>query len=158
MATFLSVQPFLHRWLQSVPVRYNGTPLFPLKIAPSHRGSGPPSNTWFLGPTRIKPNGISIGPAVFEVSLVTDRQTDKPVGFYGPNAPLVPNAPSFECPQFGMCSAITGIAIGANFKIYLLRQFCSNGVEFFTIHRRHRRKNWWTEFWNSNSVIFENFF
>ena len=33
-----------------------------------------------------------------------------------------------------------GIAIGTNFKIYLLRQFCSNRVEFFTIHRRHRRK------------------
>ena len=27
----------------------------------------------------------------------------------------------------------------------------------FTIHRRQRRKKWWTEFWNSNSVIFENF-
>ena len=30
------------------------------------------------------------------------RQTDKPVGFYGPIAPPVPNAPSSECPQFGM--------------------------------------------------------
>jgi len=28
----------------------------------------------------------------------------------------------------------------ANFKMYLLRQFCLNWVEFFTIHRRHRRK------------------
>ena len=28
---------------------------------------------------------------------------------------------------------------------------------FFTIHRRHRRKNDGPEFWNSNSVIFENF-
>ena len=37
-------------------------------------------------------------------------------------------------------SAIAGIAIGANFKIYLLRQFCSNGVKFFTIHRRHKCK------------------
>jgi len=45
----------------------------------------------------------------------------------------------------------------ANFKMYLLRQFCSNRVEFFTIHRRHRRKNDGPEFWNSNSVIFENF-
>jgi len=36
------------------------------KIAPSHRGSGPPSNTWFLGTIRAhKPNGISIGSAVF---------------------------------------------------------------------------------------------
>ena len=38
---------------------------FPLKIAPSHGGSGPPSNTWFLGLTRVlNPNGISIGSAV----------------------------------------------------------------------------------------------
>ena len=29
---------------------------------------------------------------------------------------------------------------------------------FFTIHRRHRRKNDWLEFWNSNYVIFEIFF
>jgi len=32
------------------------------------------------------------------------------------------------------------MAIGADFKMYLLRQFCSNRVDFFTIHRRHRRK------------------
>jgi len=32
------------------------------------------------------------------------------------------------------------MTIGADFKIYLLRQFCSNRVDFFTIHRRHRRK------------------
>jgi len=31
-------------------------------------------------------------------------------------------------------------AIGAYFKKYLLRQFCSNRVELFTIHRRHRRR------------------
>jgi len=36
------------------------------KIAPSHGGSGPPSNTWFLGPIRAhNPNGISICSAVF---------------------------------------------------------------------------------------------
>jgi len=46
---------------------------------------------------------------------------------------------------------------GANFKIYLLRQFCSIRVEFFTIHRRHRRKNDRPELWNSNSVILKNF-
>jgi len=36
---------------------------------------------------------------------VTDRQTDrenKPLGFYGPIAPPVPNASSSECPQFRM--------------------------------------------------------
>ena len=32
-----SVQPFLHRWLQSVPIVYNGSPIPPpLKIAHSH--------------------------------------------------------------------------------------------------------------------------
>ena len=30
--------------------------------------------------------------------------------------------------------------IGADFKMYLLRQFWWNRVKFFTIHRRHRRK------------------
>jgi len=38
------------------------------KIAPSHRGSGPPSNTWFLGSDAIRahnPSGISIGSNVF---------------------------------------------------------------------------------------------
>ena len=55
-------------------------------------------------------------------------------------------------------SAIAGIAIGANFKMYLLRPFCANRVEiFFAVHRRHRRKNDGPEFWNSNSVIFERF-
>jgi len=54
------------------------TPLPPLKIAPYHDGSGPPSNTGFLGPTQVlNPNGISIGPAVFAgLTSVTDRQTD----------------------------------------------------------------------------------
>jgi len=44
----------------------------------SHGGSGPPSNTWFPGPTRVlNPNGISIGSTVFAgLTSVTDRQTD----------------------------------------------------------------------------------
>ena len=74
----LSVQPFLHRWLQSVPILYNGTPIPPIKIAPSHWGSGSPSNTWFPGATRVlNPNGISIGSVVLAgLTSVTDRQTD----------------------------------------------------------------------------------
>jgi len=33
---------------------------FHIKFAPSHGWSGPPSNTWFLGSTRVlNPNGIS---------------------------------------------------------------------------------------------------
>ena len=59
-----------------------------LKIAPFHGGSGPTSNTWFLGPTRVlNPNRISIGSAVCAgLNTVTDIHTDKPVGFYGPIA------------------------------------------------------------------------
>ena len=52
---------------------------FPLKIAPSHGGSGPPSNTWFPGPTGVlNPNGMSISLAVFaeQVISVTDGPTD----------------------------------------------------------------------------------
>jgi len=51
----------------------------PLKIVSSHGGSGPPSNTWLPGPTRVlNPNGISIGSAVLQGSLLwqTDRPTD----------------------------------------------------------------------------------
>jgi len=44
---------------------------FPLKIALSHGAAGPPANTWFPGPTRVlNPNGISIGSAVLQGSLV----------------------------------------------------------------------------------------
>ena len=90
------------------------------------------------------------------------RDTDKPVGFYGPIAPPVPNAPSsricgqnprndadatFLDPHISVvdcrCTAPRRqytaaarydrreVAGMANFKIYLLRQFCSNRVEFF---------------------------
>jgi len=53
----------------------------PKKNAPSHGGSGPPSNTWFPGPTRVlNPNGISIGIAVFaRLTSVTDRQTHRQI-------------------------------------------------------------------------------
>jgi len=47
---------------------------FPLKIAPSHEGSGSLSNTRFLGLTRThNPNEILIGSAVFAgLTTVTD--------------------------------------------------------------------------------------
>jgi len=32
------VQPFLHRWPQSVCILYNGTPFPLIKVAPSHGG------------------------------------------------------------------------------------------------------------------------
>ena len=89
------------------------------------------------------------GCLVFQIVSINDIHY-KPVGFYGPIAPPVPNAPSSECPRASIaarrraagsirisrrascccCSAIAGIAIGANFKIYFLRQFCSNRVQF----------------------------
>jgi len=97
---------------------------------------------------------------------VRDTQTDRQTNRLVFTARL---CPQFRTPKFGMplsfnpctlprcrsirisrrasccCSSATaGIAIGPNFKIYLLRQFCSNGVYFFTIHKRHRHKKWWT--------------
>jgi len=74
-----SVRPFLHNSRQKVPILYNGQP-FPLKIAPSHWGSGRPSNTWFLGPARVHTsNDMSIGSAVFSrLTIVTDRPTNRP--------------------------------------------------------------------------------
>ena len=73
----LSIQPFLQRWLQSVPILYNGMPLFPIKIAPSHGGIWTPFNTWFPEPTWVlNPNGISVGSVVLAgLTNVTDRHT-----------------------------------------------------------------------------------
>ena len=89
---------------------------------------------------------------------------NKPVGFYGPIAPPVPSVPSSECLRASIAarrraadsirisrrascccsSAIVGIAIGANFKIYLLRQFCSNRVHFLQYTGDTDAKKWWT--------------
>jgi len=57
---------------------YFGTPFSPSKLPLPTGRSGPPSNTWFLGPTRVlNPNGISIGSATFAGLIgVTDRPTD----------------------------------------------------------------------------------
>ena len=63
-----SVQPFCTAYGTASLYFTMGRPL-PLKIAPSHGGSAPPSNTWFLGPTRVlSPNGISISSAVLQGS------------------------------------------------------------------------------------------
>jgi len=54
----------------------------PLKIAPSHGGSGHPSNTWFLGRNKVyAPDVISIGSAVScraHDRRHTDRPNDRP--------------------------------------------------------------------------------
>jgi len=51
-----------------------------IAMATSLSTYGPPSNTWFPGPTEVlNPNGTSIGAAVFAgLTSVTDRQTDRP--------------------------------------------------------------------------------
>ena len=105
------------------------------------------------------------------------------MGFYGPIAPPVPNAASSECPQFGMPPSFdrsttplrrfnynipASVVLlqqcncrnchGANFKMYPLREFCSNRVKIFLQYRGDTdAKNHGPEFSNSNSVIFENF-
>jgi len=68
---------FFHSSPQSVSILYNGPCLPCLKIAPSMGRSGPPSNTWFLGPTESSTaNGTSIGWGIFAgLTTVTDRQT-----------------------------------------------------------------------------------
>jgi len=77
MASLL-VKSFLRRWLQSVPMLYNGTPLSPSKLPLPMRGSALPSNIWFPVLTRVLiPNGISIGSAVFAgLTSMTDRLTN----------------------------------------------------------------------------------
>jgi len=93
------------------------------------------------------------------------------VGFYGPIAPPVPNAPvrnahklrsqhdatppdQTEYPGERRAAAAVPLPESPcreNFKMYLLRQFCSNWVKFFYNTQDG------PEFWNSNSVIFDNF-
>jgi len=52
---------------------------FPQKVAVPMEGSGPPSNTWFPGPSMESSAQTVIGAAVFAwLTSVTDRQTDKP--------------------------------------------------------------------------------
>ena len=84
--------------------------------------------------------------------LVTDN-VNKLVGFYSPTAPPVPNAPSSDprndadatfvnlhiCRRLPLHDASTAaarydrreVAEMTDFKIYLLRHFCSNRAEFF---------------------------
>jgi len=65
--------------------------LSPAKLPLPIRGSGLPSNTWFLGPSRVlNPNGISISAAIFAgITSVTDRLTDRQCYSVGNNRPHV---------------------------------------------------------------------
>ena len=75
--TSRSVQPFLHGSRHSVPIFYNGPPLSPSKL-PLGCGTWTPSNTCFLGSTRVHNSyGASIRSTVFAgLMIVTDRPTD----------------------------------------------------------------------------------
>jgi len=90
--TCQSIQPLLFSSQQRVPILYKGPPPFFLKIAPSHRGSGPLSNTWFLGPTWVQnPNGILTGSGIFAgltVAMVTDTHTDWPTDHTTPSVTI----------------------------------------------------------------------
>ena len=57
-----------------------GRPFLPSKLPLPMGRSGPPSNTWFPGPTRVlNPNGISIGSAVFAGPRLTSAApTNRP--------------------------------------------------------------------------------
>jgi len=73
------VQPFLHSSRQKSPILYNGPPLFSSSL-PLCMRSEPPSNTWFLGPTRVhNSNSISICSAVFAgLTIVTEERPHSP--------------------------------------------------------------------------------
>jgi len=64
-------------------------PPFPLQNCPFLWGSELPSNTWFLGPTRVfNPNGNSISAAISAgLTSMTDRPTDRPRYSVGNNRP-----------------------------------------------------------------------
>jgi len=51
------VQPLLHRWLQSVPILYNGTPLSPWTI----HGSERTLTSWFVSNRKLKSPNIKNG-------------------------------------------------------------------------------------------------
>jgi len=79
---------------ESLPILHNGPPLPPSKLPRPIGGSGLPSNTWFLGLTKvINPNGILIGSAVFAgLTSVTNRPTNGPrysVGYHRPHLHVV---------------------------------------------------------------------
>jgi len=78
----LSVQPVFAQTTVECPytLQWNAYSPLPKKFAPSHGGSGSPSNIWFPGSTQVlNLNGSSIGAAVFAgLTSVTDRPTDRP--------------------------------------------------------------------------------
>jgi len=84
----LTNRPHRRRTWTVVPILYNGLLIAP-QNCPFPWGIWTPSNTWFLGPTRVlNPNGISIGSADFAgLTSMTDRQTDRPCNSVCNNRP-----------------------------------------------------------------------
>jgi len=68
-------------WLMPhFPYKLHCATPFPPKFAPYHRGAGPPSNTWFLGPTRSTtsnhPPSQSSRTFFPEYTFISSRQTN----------------------------------------------------------------------------------
>jgi len=61
---------------RSVPILYNGPPLYTSKLPLPIGGSGPQSNTWFLGPTQAHTTGLGWAQGLHVSSVgLSDRQT-----------------------------------------------------------------------------------
>jgi len=119
---------------------------FSIKNVPSCGGSGPHLIHGSLGPPGFhNPISILIRSAIFEGQ--TDPQTLKEI------------QTSTERWRVEVPVRDTQTDRQANFKMYLLRQFCWNQVQsFFTIHRRHRRKKCWTRILKFGLCDFWEFF
>ena len=81
-----SVLPFLHRWLQRIPILYNGTPLSPSKLPFSAEGSVPHLIHGSLGPPKSSTQTASrLVQPFLQDSLVW--QTNRPCCSFGNNRP-----------------------------------------------------------------------
>ena len=111
--------------------------------------------------------------------LLNNINRNKPVGFYGPNAPPVLNATSSECPWASITArrrAAGSIRIPAERPAAAAvplpesphGQQTSKSISsvslvriestFFTIHSRHRRKKWWNRILKFEFCDFWEFF
>jgi len=130
-----------------------------LPVSRSVSGLPPKFNYLFIGPlpTFLK---ISCKSVQKFLRKVANTQKNKPVGFYGPIAPPVRGSvvricgtmrtqhcwirtslsstaaavPAGMLPMLSVCGCTLRSAGTADFKMYLLHQFCSNRISF-TVHR-----------------------
>ena len=105
--------------IRTVSLFFTRGHLSPSKLPLPMGGSGPPSNTWFLGPTRVhNPNGISIGSAVFAgltsvTDRPTDRQTDRPTD-HATRSVTIGRIYVLQCGQVIIPPAIADVFVGRN--------------------------------------------